>query len=134
LSNFERISHWFLIGLTISTLIGVWVSSINLETQYIPTVINGIATSQSLILGFIATGIAIIASRPLEKQKSGRLILIIPLLLFPITLLVFTYVFLMAYEDHLYVWVLKMAMTGLVLSLALFTSFITFLIRIISGD
>ena len=126
--------HWFLIGLIILTSISVSVSPINLETQYIPTVINGIATSQSLILGFIATGTSIIASRKLEKQKSRRLISIISLLLFPIILLVFTYFFLIIYEDYSYVWILKMTMIGLVLSLGLFAKFIIFLIQIIKGD
>ncbi len=106
--------------------LAIWIAKISVETQSIPTVLNGIVSSISLIVGFNATAIAITITSPKIEtyQDKTRLAVVIFALLLPISEIFLAYVTLFSAHYHV---ALRHAMTGLTLSLGILWNFIQFL-------
>lgn len=117
------------IGLAIIVVLSfilIWTTDISLETQFIPTIINGVSSSISLIVGFTATAISLTVSREEFKasQHKNRIIWTIILLILAILFLFFTYLELI---DAKYQSALRLAMSGLAISFCTLFDFLGFL-------
>lgn len=114
---------WLLFAFITSLVI--WNTNLLLETQFIPTVLNGVTTSISLIVGFTATTIAIMISKPFKPvENKYRIGFTTVMLATPIFILFVTYFELMNAEYQL---ALKYAMIGLIISFCTLVDFLTFL-------
>lgn len=123
-SLFEDVSKfdWFSLIATLILSVYVWTLDMSLETQYIPTILNGVATATSLFVGFTGTLVAI--SVPRATQHKWRISLEIIMLTFPMIALF------NAYFDVVrgnFQGSIKWALTGLVLSFFIIQNFAQFL-------
>lgn len=115
----------FLLVFAFFNILGILNGDIVLDTQFVPTTLNGVTSSVSLIIGFTATILAIAVSKPQFRDVS-RIKAIIILLLFPIIFLMRAYVELLYYTN--YELALKNAQIGLIVSFVILTDFLFFLI------
>lgn len=103
----------------LGALILIWSGNITIERQFIPTIINGLATSTSIMVGFFAT----ILTFMVTKQVGGYSIsefyfgLALIFMLFPLTILFMAYGILVV--DAQPQKALRWAMTDLVVSFCL---------------
>ena len=106
-------------------LLAIWNTDISIETQSIPTILNGLTSSISLIVGLTATVVTIAFSRSFKlAQDWFRIGFTVVTLWLPIVLLCIAYLQLMEVKYQL---ALKTAMIGLVISLSLLGEFLSFL-------
>ena len=124
--EFQQTVDILVATILILSLIPTWAMDISLESHFVPTIINGISSSISLIVGFTATAIAITVSRPLFKhsQDTKRIIYTIIFLIPAIASLFLAYNELMRAEFQL---ALKYGMTGLSISFVILFDFLAFL-------
>lgn len=106
--------------------INLWVTHVTLERDAIPTVINGLTSSISLIVGFTGAIITIVLTNPSFKRARSmvRIIITIITLALAIGVLWTTYSCLINAE---YDSALKVSMTGLLISLYILIDFLGFL-------
>ena len=121
----------FLFVLTLLFVIITWNTDIALEIQYIPTILNGLISAISIMMGFSATAFAIMFSRtdfkPLQNGIHTKAI--ITLLIFPIFLSFLTYMELLRYANFQRAF--KFAAIGLIVSFSIFTEFFVLIIGIL---
>lgn len=93
----------------------VMLTSDVVELQYIPSILGGLTSSVSIMIGFIATIIVLIIRKQDSKQlQEFHLNAVVGLLIVPIFLIVITYYDLLAYAD--FQTSVKLAMINLVIS------------------
>jgi len=100
----------------------VWSLDISLETQYIPTILNGVTTATSLFVGF--TGTLIAMSAPKATRHKWRISLAIIVLTVPMVVLFNAYI--QVVMGHFQT-SLKFALTGLIVSFFSIANFADFL-------
>jgi len=111
-----------------SSLAATWVYQMSIDLQSVPTIVNGAASSMSIIVAF--TGVLItfaVSNRLLKLQRQVRLRLYFTILLLALSLtfLYGTYIYLMLGD---YYAGFKMSITGLTISIETFISFISFFV------
>jgi len=94
----------------------IWVTNIILETQDILTILNGLTATMSIMIGFTATTIAIMSSKPdfTDRQRRLRILIIVAMLWPQFFTLTQTYLELLLHSA--YELALRLAMTGLIIS------------------
>ena len=126
MSKFQLFIDIISLVLTIIFSIRIGIMEISIEPQFIPTIINGLSSSVSLIVGFTVTAVIITISRQLFKpsQNKYRIVFTIVLLIQPIIILFFGYSHLMKAKYQL---ALKYAMISLIFSFFILFDFVAFL-------
>ena len=111
----------------IYSFIQTWMRGVNLSTQFIPTVFNGLITATGLMVGFTGTLILMGLSTSAFKVKKHtvRIIIIILTLAFSLGLIWFAY---LSIIDLNYELALKTVFTSYMLSGSALLDFILFLI------
>lgn len=104
-----------------------------ISLQNVPTVINGITASTSIVIGFIGVVVGILVREVFKDDSKTKIFLLLMVFLagIPLTYLSSVYSFLlMGYVD----WAIRWALNGLVLSLFLFAAIMLFAFhRLTSG-
>jgi hypothetical protein len=124
MSWLQRLADVTITVLTIFLLIAFWTTDVSIENQFIPTLVNGITSCISLIVGFTITAIAIAISQFKHPKDAGRIAITLILLMFPILSLFYAYGDLM---DREYFAALKFAMYALIIAAMTLYSFVVFL-------
>ena len=97
----SKYSLWVLeIGLPIAlvlTLFVVWSADISIETQYAPTIINGLTTSVAVLIGFGATCSTVMWAY--YPQKQAKALVFVFVYIVPIAFLLIAYVNLVFSSD-----------------------------------
>lgn len=123
--NIFRVYEISIIFLAISSFVYVWTNKIELDPQLIPTILNGLTASISLIIAFTSTLVTFTFSKLIEKpyQHITRMFFTINFLVLTAALLWTTYANLMlgAYENAF-----RVSMTALALSIAILMDFFSF--------
>lgn len=116
----------FLLFLGILLILSTWVDEIILETQFVPTIVNGLTSCIALIVGFTATSIAIGFSNPRFNlgENIGRIMVIMLVLTFSCGCLYNAYGAIMIAR---YYEALRYARTGLVIAILVLFDFLGFL-------
>lgn len=130
MSKLDKFLYIYLVSLGVIAIITIWFSDITLESKYIPTILNGIVSSVSIIIGFTATAIAIMLRRTsFELPKELHLDDAIMALLFPISLILATYYSLLVDND--FQSAIRLAITSLVISFCIVSHIIIRLSRMV---
>ena len=129
MSKIGKLTIIFWLILTLSFLGSIRITPISLETQFIPTIVNGITSSISIIVAFTLTAIAISISKSFKlAQKESHIFTVLFSLTIPIVMVLLAYLQLMQANFYL---ALRYAMAGLVISVCVLVVILVFVIEAI---
>lgn len=114
----------------ITVIATIWVGFLNIGVgnEAVPTLVNGITSSMSVIVGFCGAIIGIMFREigTKDSEARNRLVVFLALLMAPITMLWTTYSFL---TMAMYAFAVKYALVGLIYALYIFVGLIIFVAR-----
>ena len=132
MSKLGKLAIIFWLILTLLFLGSIRFTHISLETQFIPTIVNGITSSISIIVAFTLTAIAISISKSFKlAQKETHIFTILFTLTIPIATVLLAYLELMQANFYL---ALRYAMAGLFISVCVLVVILVFMIEAVERD
>jgi hypothetical protein len=134
--SMDRFRIYYYVLSFVSLVVAVWIGfflDIKIETQYIPTLVNGITSSLSVIVGFTGATIGIMLREIEKHDKKAKEFYFrtLALLMLPLTLLWTTYTFLTVDMPQLSV---NAALSGLISALYVFIMVIVFTVKNMTAD
>ena len=124
-----RSQTMFEIGWSIAIILAVsviWITPINLELQYVPTIMNGLASSIGLMVGFTGVLITFTFSQRLLKSEEVTSRISWTLVILALSAFMLFAAYYTLSDSRLHV-ALKCSLTGLSIAFGIFFDFIIFL-------